>query len=204
MDANNKVVAELVQTRISVSIDQYKDVYINQMHPIVMAQPGMIATMAGVIASENGQDSTQKEGGATVLSLVIWKDMESHVSFITGPAAGPFFGVSGPLMREPPSVEHYKVDGLQSSAINSHYAQILKASSADNKELLANVLKTHTATQGEEMSLFSDCKEDTTKKTLVLFSNSNQFEAAGSITDKGTETEQYNIEWYARGTNSSH
>ncbi|KAL6890883.1 hypothetical protein GGI43DRAFT_415043 [Trichoderma evansii] len=204
MNTNNKVVAVLVQTRISVSVDQYKDVYNKQMHPIVMAQPGMIATMAGVITSENGQDPQQTEGGATVLSLVIWKDMESHVAFITGPAAGPFFGALMPLMREPPSVEHYGVDGLQSSAFSSHYAQILKASSADNKQLLANVLKTHTTTEGEDKALFSDCKEDTSKKALVLFSNSDKFEAAGGSVNKGMGIEQCNIEWYARGTNSSH
>lgn len=204
MDTNDKVVGELVQTRISVSPDQYKDVYNNQMHPILMAQPGMIATMAGVITSENSQDSTQKEDGATVLSLVIWKNVDSHIAFVSGPAAGPFFEASMPLMRAPPSVEHYEVEGLQLSAFNSHYAQILKASSANNKELLANVLKRHVTAEGTDMALFSDCSEDMAKKALVLFSNSGQFEAAGSVVDEGTGIEQYNIEWYSRGIKSSH
>lgn len=167
-----------------------------------MAQPGMIATMAGVITSENGQDSTQQEDGATVLSLVIWKNVDAHVAFVTGPAAGPFFEASMPLMREPPSIEHYEVDGLQQSALNSHYAQILKASSADNKELLANVFKRHAATEGADMALFSDCTEDTSKKVLVLFSSSDEFEAAGRVVDKGTGIEQYSIEWYSRGETS--
>ncbi|KAL7917798.1 hypothetical protein ACQKWADRAFT_331605 [Trichoderma austrokoningii] len=199
MDTNDKVVAELVQTRIKVSPDQYEDVYTRQMHSILMAQPGMIATMAGVVTSENGQDSTQQESSATVLSLVIWKDVNSHVAFVTGPAAGPFFEALMPLMREPPSVEHYEVDGLQSSAFNSQYAQVLKASSSSNKELLENLFKRH----GEDMALFSDCTEDISKKALVLFNNFNQFEAAVGVVDKEAGIEQYNIEWYSRGTTSS-
>jgi hypothetical protein len=203
MDANEKVVAELVQTRISVSPDQYKDVYNKQMHPILMAQPGMIATMAGVITSENDQDSTKQADGATVLSLVIWKNVDSHISFVTGPAAGPFFQASMPLMREPPSVEHYEVDGLQSSAFHSHYAQVLKASSANSKEILASVFQRHVTAEGENKVLFSDCTEDMSKKVLVLFSDSDQFEATGDVLDKGTGIEKYGIKWYSRGTTSS-
>lgn len=204
MDANDKVVAELVQTPIKVTPEQYKDVYNKRMHPILMAQPGMIATMAGVIISENGQDSKKQADGATVLSLVIWKNVDSHVGFVTGPAAGPFFAASMPLMREPPSVEHYDVDGLQPSAFNSHFAQVLKASSATNKELLASVFKRHATTEGAEMALFSDCTEDTSKKVLVLFSDSDQFEATCGVVDKGAGIEHYKIEWYSRGTTSSH
>lgn len=204
MDTNDKVVTELVQTRISVSPDQYKDVYNKQMHPILMAQPGMIATMAGLITAENGQDSTNQADGATVLSLVIWKNVDSHIGFVTGPAAGPFFQASMPLMREPPSVEHYEVDGLGLSAFQSHYAQVLKASSANSQELLAGVFKTHVTTEGEGMALLSDCTEDTSKKTLVLFGDSDQFEATGGVMDKGVEIEQYNIEWYSRGTTGFH
>jgi hypothetical protein len=204
MTTSGKVVAELVQTRIRVSPAEYQDVYHKQMHPILMAQPGMIATMAGVVTSENEQDSTQHEKGATVLSLVIWKDVDSHVAFVTGPAAGPFFEASMPLMREPPSVEHYEVDGLYPSAFNSLCAQVLKASSANDKELLANVYKRHAAAEGEDMTLFSDCTEDTSKKALVLFSNSDQIEAVGGVADKGTGIEKYDIKWYSRGTTSSH
>lgn len=204
MNINDKVVAELVQTCISVSPDQYKDVYNKQMHPILMAQPGMIATMAGVITSESGQDSTQKEDSATVLSLVIWKDVDSHIAFVTGLAAGPFFEAALPLMRATPSVEHYEVNGLQPSAFNSSYAQILKASSASNKELLANAFKRHATIEGAEMALFSDCTEDLSKTALILFGNCEQFEAVGDIMDKGARIEQYNIEWYSRGTTSSH
>ncbi|KAM0513436.1 hypothetical protein ACHAPE_007900 [Trichoderma viride] len=204
MDANDKVVAELVQTRISVPPDQYKDVYNKQMHPILMAQPGMIATLAGVITSENDQDSTKQADGATVLSLVIWKNVDSHIGFVTGPAAGPFFGASMPLMREPPSVEHYEVDGLQLSAFHSHYAQILKASSANSKEILASVFQRHVTAEGENKVLFSDCTEDMSKKVLVLFSDSDQFEATGDVLYKGTGIEKYDIKWYSRGTVSSH
>ncbi|PON23763.1 hypothetical protein TGAM01_v207410 [Trichoderma gamsii] len=202
MDANDKVVAELVQTRISVSPDQYKDVYNQKMHPILMAQPGMIATMAGVVTSENDQDSTKQADGATVLSLVIWKNVDSHIGFITGKAAGPFFEASMPLMRDPPSVEHYEVDGLQPSAFHSHYAQVLKASSANSKELLESVFQRHVATEGENKVLFSDCTEDASKKALVLFSDSDQFEATAGVLDKGTGIGKYDVKWYSRGTTS--
>lgn len=204
MNINDKVVAELVQTCISVSLNQYKDVYNKQIHPILMAQPGMIAAMAGVITSVSGQDSTQKEDGATVLSLVIWENVHSHIDFVTGPAAGPFFDAALPLMRETPSVEHYEVDGLQPAAFNSIYAQILKASSASDKEFLASIFKRHATIEGSEMALFSDCTEDSSKKALILFGNSEQFEAAGDIMDRGTRIERYNIEWHSRETKSYH
>lgn len=202
MDTNDKVVAELVQTCISVSPEQYKDVYNKRMHPILMAQPGMIATMAGVITSESSQDATKQADGATVLSLVIWKNVDSHIGFVTGPAAGPFFEASMPLMREPPSVEHYEVDGLQPSAFHSHYAQILKASSANSKELLASVFQRHVINEGENKVLLSDCSEDTSKKALVLFSDSDQFEATSDVLDKETGIEKYDVKWYSRGATS--
>ncbi|KAL7967428.1 hypothetical protein HDV63DRAFT_382152 [Trichoderma sp. SZMC 28014] len=202
MDKKAKLVAELVQTRISVSPEQYKDVYNKRMHPILMAQPGMIATMAGVITPTSSQDVTMQADGATVLSLVIWKDVDSHIGFVTGPAAGPFFEASMPLMREPPSVEHYEVDGLQPSAFHSHYTQVLKASSANCKEILASVFRQHVINEGENKVLFSDCTEDTSKKALVLFSDSDQFEATSGVLDKETEIEKYDVKWYSRGKTS--
>jgi heme-degrading monooxygenase HmoA len=185
MDKNDKVVAELVQTRISISAQQYKDVYNKFLRPILLAQPGMILAMAGVIALENGQAETQQDGSATVLSLVIWKNVDAHIAFVSGEAAIPFFEAATPTMAAPPSVEHYDIDGL-------------KASSANDKGLLAKLHERHAATEGPETAVISECVEDTSKKTLILFSNSDNFEAAADLTSGNTNIESYKVTWYSR------
>ncbi|KAM0264917.1 hypothetical protein ACHAQJ_000433 [Trichoderma viride] len=196
MDTNGKVVAELVQTRISISPQQYQDIYNKFLQPILLAQPGMVLAMAGVVTPENGQEETREDGSASVLSLVIWENVDAHVAFVTGEAAVPFFEASTPAMIEPPSVEHYEIDGLQPPAFESHYAHILKASSANDKGLLAKLYDKHAAAEGADMAVLSDCVEDTSKKTLILFSNSDNFEAAA--VDGSTDIKSYKTIWYSR------
>ncbi|KAL7791853.1 hypothetical protein V8C37DRAFT_381550 [Trichoderma ceciliae] len=203
MDTNSKVVAELVETSISIPSQQYKDVYNKSMQPILLAQPGIVLAMAGVIIAGTDQVETQ-EDSATVISLVIWENVEAHIAFVTGDAAIPFFEASKPLMSAPPSIEHYEIGGLQSPAFESRYAHVMKASSANDKELLAKIHEKHAAAQGTGMTVLSECVEDASQRTLILFSNSDEFEAAADAAGGDANIRSYTVMWYSGGMKSAH
>ncbi|KAL7819107.1 hypothetical protein V8C26DRAFT_427919 [Trichoderma gracile] len=189
--ASNNLVAELVYTSLSVPPEQYKDVYRTTLEPILLAQPGLISAMGGGITT--GTES------ATVISLVIWESVDAHVAFISGPAAFPFFEASKPLMSGPPAFEHYKIGGLQTRAVQSQFSRLLKASNDKGKGQLATMLEKHVATEGAGMAVISDCVEDASLRTLILFYNADKFEATVEGLDRDTSIESLTIEWYSRG-----
>lgn len=189
--AANDLVAELVYTSLSVSPEQYKDVYRTTLEPILLAQPGMKSAMGGVITSGAESD--------TVISLVIWENVDAHMAFISGPAAVPFFEASKPLMSGPPAVEHYRAGGLQPRAIQSRYSRLIKASNDEDKEQLVGILKKHVEAGGDQMAVIGDCTEDASLRTLILFSDSNRFGETVGVLDETTSVESFAIEWYSRG-----
>ncbi|KAL7946729.1 hypothetical protein V8C42DRAFT_318659 [Trichoderma barbatum] len=194
MASNTNVVAELVYTSISVPSQHYKDVYRSTIQPILQAQPGFILAMGGVI-------TTDAEDSAKVVSLVNWESVEAHVAFISGPAAFPFFEASKPMMSAMPAIEHYGVSVLQKPALESRYTRLLKASNDSDKELLAKIHEKHVTSEGADMATISDCVEDASLRTLILFSNSDTFEAVADASS-GTDIQSTTIEWYARGVKS--
>lgn len=191
---------ELVYTSINVSSQQYKDVYGSTLQPILLAQPGLVLDMAGVITTDTDQQETQESD--KVISLVIWKSVDAHMAFIAGPAAIPFFEASKPLMSTAPLVEHYETSVLQPPAVESRYTRLLKAYNDNDKELLAKIHEKHAATEGAEMAASSDSVEDASQRTLILFSNSNKFEAAADASNGNTTIKSTTIEWYSRGFRS--
>ncbi|KAL7905370.1 hypothetical protein GGI35DRAFT_460552 [Trichoderma velutinum] len=193
MASNTTIVGELVYTSLSVPPKQYQDVYRSVLEPILMARPGLILAMAGVVTASTDQPS------ATVVSLVNWESVDAHMAFIAGPAAKPFFEASMPLMSAAPTVEHYGISVLQSPAVESRYTRLLKATNESDKELLAKIYEQHVATEGADMAAISDCAEDASLRTLILFSNSDKFEAAADVSNGGTSLKSFTVEWYARG-----
>ncbi|KAL7935565.1 hypothetical protein V8C35DRAFT_297683 [Trichoderma chlorosporum] len=196
MSSNAKIVAELVYTSIAVSPQQYQHVYRSTMQPILLAQPGLILAMGGVITASTDNQS------AAVVSLVNWESADAHVAFIAGPAAVPFFEASGPLMSGMPFIEHYGISVLQTPAVESLYTRLLKATNDSDKELLAKIHDKHTAAEGADMAAVSDCVEDASLRTLILFSNSDKFEAAADVLNGSTKIQSISIEWYSRGLKS--
>ncbi|OTA04646.1 hypothetical protein A9Z42_0052640 [Trichoderma parareesei] len=189
--ASNNLVAELVYTGFSVPPEQYKDVYRTTLEPILLSQPGIISAMGGIITT--GTES------ATAISLVIWESVDAHVAFISGPAAFPFFEASKPLMSGPPAVEHYRIGGLQTRAVQSRFSQLLKASNNEDKEKLAKILDKCVAAEGSETAVISNCEEDASLRTLILFNSSDRFEATVDALDRNTSIKTCTVEWYSRG-----
>ncbi|EGR50412.1 uncharacterized protein TRIREDRAFT_105524 [Trichoderma reesei QM6a] len=148
--ASNNLVAELVYTSLSVPPERYKDVYRTTLEPILLAQPGLISAMGGIITT--GTES------ATAISLVVWESVDAHVAFISGPAAFPFFEASKPLMSGPPAVEHYRIGGLQTRAVQSRFSRLLKASDNEDKEKLAKILDKCVAAEGSETAVISNSR----------------------------------------------
>ncbi|KAK4059065.1 hypothetical protein Trihar35433_11235 [Trichoderma harzianum] len=191
--ASNTIVGELVYTSLSVPHEQYQDVYRSTLEPILLARPGLILAMAGVVTTSTDQQSPN------VVSLVNWESVDAHVAFIAGPAAKPFFEASMPLMSAAPTVEHYGINVLRTPAVESRYTSLLKATNEKDRELLAKIHEKHVAIEGTDMAAISDCVEDASLRTLILFSNSDKFEAAADVTSGGTSIKSFTIEWYARG-----
>lgn len=200
MVTDNRVVMELVQTSVSISSQHYKDVYNNYMQPILLSQPGMLLALAGVVIPGSDETGSQ-EHDTKVLSLVVWESVSAHVAFASGDAAIPFFEASKPLMNAPPSIEHYHIDGLQPPAFGSHYARVLKASSASGKELLARIQERYAAIEGIEMTVLSDCLEDASQTALILFGSSDRFEAAADVTSE--DIKSFTVMWYSRGVKNA-
>ena len=75
---------------------------------------------------------------------------------------------------------------------------MLKASNDDDKEQLARRLEKHVAAEGAEMAAISDCVKDDSLRTLILFSNSNIFEATVDLLDRDTGIKSFTIKWYKR------
>ncbi|TFB05562.1 hypothetical protein CCMA1212_001568 [Trichoderma ghanense] len=189
--ATDTLVAELVYTSLSVPPEQYKDVYRTTLETILLAQPGLKSAMGGVITTGTERD--------TAISLVIWKSVDAHVAFISGPAAVPFFAASKPLMSGPPSVEHYRISGLQTQAVESRYSRLLKASGDEDKEQFAKLREKHVEAEGAQMAVMSDCMEDASVRTLILFSNSDKFQETVDALDGNMGIKSITIEWYSRG-----
>ncbi|KAL7958519.1 hypothetical protein V8C34DRAFT_323929 [Trichoderma compactum] len=196
MASNTNIVGELVYTSLSAPPERYQDVYRSTLEPILLARPGLILAMAGVVTASTDQPS------ATVVSLVNWESVDAHVAFIAGPAAKPFFEASMPLMSAAPTVEHYGISVLRTLAVESRHARLLKASNDSDRELLAKIHEKHVATEGADMAAISDCVEDASLKTLILFSNSDKFDAVADVSSGGTSIKSFTIEWYARGVKS--
>ncbi|KAL7787247.1 hypothetical protein V8C43DRAFT_324043 [Trichoderma afarasin] len=196
MASTTNIVGELVYTSLSVPPKQYQDVYRNTLEPILLARPGLILAMAGVVTASTDQKSP------SVVSLVNWECVDAHVAFIAGPAAKPFFEASMPLMSAAPIVEHYGISVLRTPAVESRYTRLLKATNDSDRELLARIYEKHVATEGTDMAAISDCVEDASLKTLILFSNSDKFEATADVSNGGTSIKSFTIEWYARGVRS--
>ncbi|UKZ79181.1 hypothetical protein TrVFT333_006931 [Trichoderma virens FT-333] len=141
MDSSTKVVGELVYTSLSVPPQQYQEVYRNTLQPILLAQPGLLLALGGVVTAGTDNQS------ATVVSLVNWESVDAHMAFISGPAAIPFFGASKPLISAMPSVEHYGISVLKTPAVESRHTLLLKATDDNDKELLAKIHEKHTAAE---------------------------------------------------------
>ncbi|PNP49678.1 hypothetical protein THARTR1_09604 [Trichoderma harzianum] len=149
--------------------------------------------MAGVVTSSTDQQSP------TVVSLVNWESVDAYMAFIAGPAAKPFFEASMPLMSAAPTVEHYDISVLRTPAVESRYTRLLKATDESDKELLTKIHEKHVTTEGADMAAISDCVENASLRTLILFSNSDKFDAAADVSNGGTGIKSFTIEWYARG-----
>ncbi|KAK4083899.1 uncharacterized protein Triagg1_1561 [Trichoderma aggressivum f. europaeum] len=193
MAPKTNIVGELVYTSLSVPPKQYQDVYRNTLEPILLARPGLILAMAGVVTTSTDKPSS------TMVSLVNWESVDAHVAFIAGPAAKPFFEASTPLMSAAPTVEHYGINVLGTPAVECRYTRLLKATDESDKELLAKVHEKHVATEGAGMAAISNCAEDASLKTLILFSNSDKFDAAAGVSNDSTSIKSFTIKWYARG-----
>ncbi|KAH0525830.1 hypothetical protein TsFJ059_009243 [Trichoderma semiorbis] len=196
MASNTNIVGELVYTSLSVPPEQYQDVYRSTLEPILLARPGLILAMAGIVTASTDQQTP------SVVSLVNWESVDAHVAFIAGPAAKPFFEASVPLMSAAPTVEHYGISVLSTPAVESPYTHLLKATNESDRELLVTIREKHVATEGADMAAISDCVEDASLKTLILFSNSDKFEATADVSNGSTSIKSFTIEWYARGVRS--
>ena len=164
----DSVITELVQIPLRVPYKDFIDVFVPELEPILLSQPGLISVMTGHII---GAQMTDDDGNYAV-SLTQWESMEAHSAFLASPSAGPFFQRLQPLITGPPNVEHYRWGRFKLSALASRYVHVRKSSGRDDSlaELKA-MSERHTVVNGQEAVAIGSCMEADSQIGLVLFAN---------------------------------
>ncbi|KAF3356376.1 hypothetical protein VdG1_03887 [Verticillium dahliae VDG1] len=124
-------VTEMVQNPLGVPYPAFLRVFTEKMEPILLAQPGLISLITGLVVNPAADD----QHPPTAVSLAQWRSLEAHEAFLQSPSAGPFFEAAKSLLRGPPTIHHYQLGSLSSSNLKSRYSRIEKTSEPHNFDL---------------------------------------------------------------------
>lgn len=196
MAATDEPVTELVEIPLCVSFDDFLSTFIQQLEPVLLAQPGIISILTGT----GSKMTTSGQKDEFAVSLTQWESMEVHGAFLQSPSAGPFFETLQHLTSGPPTINHYHLGPLPPSAFRSCYALFRKYSASDHNTQLQ-----HSAERGETpgmgVSVAGDCLEIGSQRLSVLFSDVQDWRALGDTMGKlGDPASSFGVVWRRRGT----
>ncbi|KAH6688488.1 hypothetical protein F5X68DRAFT_231115 [Plectosphaerella plurivora] len=178
-------ITEMVQNPLAVSFPDFLRVFGEKMEPILLAQPGMLSIVTGVVVAPNGQHEP------VAVSLTQWASLEAHDAFLKSPSAGPFFEVAKTLLTGPPTINHYKIGEVAPGSLRSRYSRIIKASALDGRKL------SDGATGN-----FGHCVERPEQMAMVLFGDAlHSVEGASDIFEGVLEA--FTVEWHIHHSNES-
>ncbi|KAM5363924.1 hypothetical protein ACJZ2D_011776 [Fusarium nematophilum] len=181
-------VTEFVLNPIGVPVEDFMRTFTQQLEPTLLAQPGIISVQTGVVISTS---SPQHPG---VVSLTLWESLEAHQAFLDSPAFGPFISTVQPLLRGPPTIEHYHLGQSPSSALKSRYSRIFSLSGAGEEGLQS--ISTNLEEKSKALlASRGNCVEVPSKGMIVLFKDSSNFEGVASSGEGSEGVESFTVEW---------
>ncbi|KPM42921.1 hypothetical protein AK830_g3615 [Neonectria ditissima] len=169
MVSSNDPITELVQIPLAIPFTEFLGIFSKHLEPVLLAQPGLRSIMTGVIIPENeGEQSF-------AVSFTQWDSIEAHEAFGKSADAGPFFDRLKPLTTGPPTIEHYYLGLLESSARQSRYGHVLKFSVLSG-QAQKSLYEEYDASRRKATALQGNCMEVDAQSALVLFDDSKVFQ----------------------------
>jgi quinol monooxygenase YgiN len=179
-------VTEMVQNPLAVSFPDFLRVFAEQLEPILLAQPGMLSIVTGVVVAQNGYHEP------VAVSLAQWESLTAHEAFLASAAAAPFFATAKTLLAGPPTINHYELGEVAAGSLKSRFGRIIKAGKSRGTGNLSGLTSANTGT----------CVEIPDRIAVVLFGDDHRSieEGNGSIKDI---SEAFTVEWHRHQSNES-
>lgn len=189
----NDPVTELVQIPIRISVVDFLDIFVKELEPVLLAQPGIISVLTGPTTEADGE----KETHPFIVSLTQWGSMDAHAAFLASPSAGPFFAKLESLTLGPPTVEHYQFGRLSPFVRKKRYARVMKSyRSADQEGPWIDKRQVQDHNYGVVMG---QCVEVPLLNATVLFGDEPQFNIVDATDPSRYIRSAYTVRWECFG-----